>query len=221
MTGRRPLDDASVSITKYRGSIMRYVTIDGREVKMIPTIHPASIYHQRAKKARGQEKANPGRTEKHCRLDWARIADEMKSRELNLPEETHYIVDQPSDLEYWWQEVVEGLADDMPITLDIETPHGVVDCVGFSWNPSFSISIPLQWPGYGVEHPTYAARRHLIETICALPNPKVMQNGFFDTFWLRRAEGIEVVEPELGPAVVGLAAVGLAHPPQRRILARL
>lgn len=188
---RRDLDDKNVSITKYRGSIMAYTALDGRVIKMIPTIHPAAIYHQKAKKARGQEKTNPGRTEKHCRLDWQRIAAEMQFREVRAPDETYYIVDQLSDLEYWHQEF-NVLAADVPLTLDIETPHGVIDCVGFSWNPCVSISIPLAWPGYGPEHPTYDARRAFIEHVCRSPNPKVLQNGGYDTYWLKRREGIDV-----------------------------
>jgi DNA polymerase len=187
---RRDLNDKSISIVKYRGSIMRYVDLNGREIKMLPTIHPASIYHQRAKKAREQVKTNPGRTEKHCRIDWARIAHEMTFREIDAPEETYYIVDQPSDLAYWSDYFRTAVYGETALTLDIETPHNVVDCVGFSWNPNFSISIPLHWPD--CDPATYVQRRLLIETICTSPNPKVMQNGFFDTFWLRRAEGIEV-----------------------------
>jgi DNA polymerase len=186
---RRDLTDKSISILKYRGSIMKYIDLNGREIKLIPTIHPASIYHQRAKKAREQAKTNPGRTEKHCRIDWARIAHEMTFREIDAPEETYYIVDQPDDLAHWAYEFAQ-LAADIPLTLDIETPHSVVDCVGFSWHPSFSISIPLKWPS--TDPGTYALRRELIETICESPNPKVLQNGFFDTFWLKRAVGIEV-----------------------------
>lgn len=189
---RRSLDDATVSITKYRGSIMAYVDNRGRSIKMIPTIHPASIYHQRAKKARGQEKANPGRTEKHCRLDWARIAAESASREVAAPEQTHYIVDSESDLAYWLEQY-HALPADTPITIDIETPHKVVDCVGFAWDPSFSISIPLRWPGYeDPEHPTFALRIAFITEVCAGPQPKVLQNGTFDVFWLWMAEGIVV-----------------------------
>lgn len=189
---RRPLDDKTITITKYRGSIMAYTDDRGREIKMIPTIHPASIYHQRAKKARGQEKSNPGRTEKHCQFDWQRIAREAQSREIAAPEETYYIVDEEADIAYWLDYFNTHVAGATPITIDIETPNRVVDCVGFSWAPEFAISIPLKWPGFGPEHPTYAARRALIERICTSPNPKVLQNGPFDIFWLARAESIVV-----------------------------
>ena len=191
---RIPLDERkhAVTITKYRGSIMAYVDLNGRTIKMIPTIHPAAIYKQRAKKARGQEKANPGRTEKHCKFDWARIAAESKFREVAAPEEQYYIVDQLDDLDYWAMEW-NGIDPETPVTIDIETPiRGRVGCVGFAWNPSFAISIPLDWDGLGPDHPTYAARRTLITRICESPNAKVLQNGHFDIWHLTRLEGIRV-----------------------------
>lgn len=183
------------TITKYRGSIMTYHALDGRAIKMIPTIHPAAIYHQKAKKARGQEKANPGRTTKHCIVDWTRIAAEMHFPEVNAPVEAYYIVEEADDLAYW-HEQIDALPPDLPITIDIENPFArdQTVCVGFAWDPAFAISIPLNWPGYEAPHPTWAARYALIKRICELPNPKVFQNGAcnFDVFCLWHADGVRV-----------------------------
>lgn len=190
---RRALDDTTVTISKYRGSIMEYVDPRGRAIKMIPTIHPASIYHQRAKKARGQEKSNPGRTEKHCVLDWQRIAREAQTREVAAPPETYHTAIEASDLAYWRAEF-DALDPATPVTIDIETATGVVDCVGFAWSPEVGLCIPLRYNEYNDAHghETFAARRALIEHLCTSPNPKVLQNGPFDIFWLARAEHIVV-----------------------------
>lgn len=193
---RRALDDTSITITKYRGSLLEYIDARGRSIKLIPTIHPASIYHQRAKKARGQEKSNPGRTEKHCKMDWARIARELSIPGVPRPEdvETYHVPWDDAELA-WWREEVSRLDPSIPITIDIENPSGPIACVGFAWSPEASVTIPLRERGTPEDeaHPTFAARRALIEFICTTPNPKVLQNGPYDICHLHRQENITVV----------------------------
>ena len=186
---RASLRDEKVLISKYRGSVMEYRANDGRLIKMIPTIHPASIYHQKAKKSRGQEKTNPGRTEKHCRGDWRRIAEESKFPELNLPTETNYIIESESELA-WFLEEFRRLDSSTIVTVDIETVSGGIDCVGFGWDDETSFTLPLRDPRTPWLEELGPRRIAAIREVCESPNPKNLQNGAFDYQWLRKKENI-------------------------------
>jgi len=65
-------------IFNHRGSIYSYTDLSDRVIKVIPTIHPAATF--RAPKM-----------EKRCILDWRRIAEDLRFRELRLPKRTYYV----------------------------------------------------------------------------------------------------------------------------------
>lgn len=154
-------------IMKHRGSIYGYEDRRGRTIKVIPTIHPAAIFRTPA-------------WERRCRKDWARIADDAQFRDLRLPEREHFTRPTIGDVEDY---VYDAIARADILSLDIETPGGEIVCIGFSFEPHFSITIPTTeryWGGPDQLAQAWA----FIRTLCTLPCEKVMQNGLFDTFYL-------------------------------------
>lgn len=107
-------------ITDWRGSILQYTDRRGRNIKVIPTLHPALTFR-------------PGSTwwEMVCRMDWARIAEDAKFRELRLPQRTHMIAPSKGEaIEWlrWTRAQAKAHAHGRPLferlacSLDVETP---------------------------------------------------------------------------------------------------
>jgi uracil-DNA glycosylase family 4 len=63
--------EKKAGITKLRGSIYSYVDLNGRSMKVIPTVHPAFLLHGMNSK-----------WEKRCVGDWKRIREESQFREV-------------------------------------------------------------------------------------------------------------------------------------------
>lgn len=159
LTGKR-------DITKYRGSILPYKDLNGRTLKVIPTLHPAGLLWEKSAKK-----------ERLCKLDWVRIKGDSEFKELRLTQRNHKVFPSEGDAERWL-DAVGGTA----IAADIETPDGFIDCIGFASSPTESITIPLSEPWA----PAFVQR------VLALPNAKIFQNGLFDVFYLNWS-GFEVV----------------------------
>lgn len=184
------------SIVKHRGSIYEYRDRRGRLVKVIPTIHAAAVL--RAPK-----------WEKRCRADWKRIAGDREFRELRLPEREHMIRPTLTDC----LEFLEGAAAHADVlAVDVETPRKTelvevpgrllksgkqgksrwlrqlgeprITCVGFSWDPSLSLTIPTTLEYWGSEEQLARAWR-VVRALCTLPTcEKATHNGTFDAFYL-------------------------------------
>lgn len=162
-------------ILKHRGSILEYVDGRGRHVKVIPTIHPAMTFR------------DPW-YERPCRADWKRIAEDVTFRELRLPERTHHVEPVWSDVEWLMAE----LKYRDRIAIDIETAPGMLLCVGFSWDPELSLTIPTvpsYWQKQGVPMSDVWGA---VNALCRLPCEKVLTNGHYDTYWLAH-KGIRLV----------------------------
>ena len=166
-TALKALTGRTNGILANRGFIATYTTAQGRVVKAIPTIHPAAIF----------------RTpywERRCLLDWRRIAREAMTPEVALPQWEHVVTPTLSDLAAYYDDV-RRKAD--TLSIDIETYGGQVSCVGFAYSGTFSVTVPTRvgdWPSRA----DYDAAWAIIKAICALPVPKVLQNGFYDWYWL-------------------------------------
>lgn len=181
----RALLGISKGITSYRGSILRYQDRMGRLIKVIPTIHPAAIFHSRG---------NPGRVNRHCELDWDRIAKEAKTKDIDLPEREHIINPTAAQCVAF----IKRVKDEAKVmSIDIETDplpkgRGDITMVGFSYDPSWSFVIPLrtsrdkQWLGY-------------IQELCSSACDKVLQNGLYDLYWLYMQHGIMVTNYRWDP----------------------
>jgi uracil-DNA glycosylase family 4 len=159
LTGKR-------EITRYRGSILSYTMLgDCREVKVIPTIHPAAVFRQ-------------PQYDRICQLDWLRIAAELKSPELDLPRRTYEIDPTEADVRRMCRDADRAGMEGM-LAIDIETPGGRIAVVGFSLTQDHAISIQLD----GADDP----RWEWVRRLCGLRVPKVLQNGHFDLFYLHFA----------------------------------
>lgn len=155
-------------IGKHRGSILSYKDNHSRTVKCIPTIHPAATFRE------------PW-YEKPCRADWRRIADDSTFRELRLPERTHITGRELRIYEDFYREASEKATI---MSIDIETTPEIILCVGFSFDASYSITIPTDSPGYSDNPGAVQSAWSLVKALCDLPCEKTLQNGSYDTFRL-------------------------------------
>ena len=163
------------SITKHRGSVYAYRDLNGRVIKVIPTLHPASVFR------------NPYHA-RRCVGDWQRIATDSQFRELRLPEREHVIRPSLDDLDEFVAAVEQHATT---LSIDIETPGNRIACVGFSYDPRFSVTIPTG-PGYWGSRQKAASAWYVIRSLCENAVPKVLQNGLFDWYWLERSAGIKL-----------------------------
>lgn len=165
-------------ISDYRGSILSW---EGR--KVIPVIHPAATFRQPI-------------LGEFCTADWKRIAEESLSPALDLPQRTHIIDPDEEEMDRWiealyaWSDSYQG--DTPPVVaVDVENtrdrPRNVT-CVGFSFDPGVSLTIPLAEPTATAPLPKRIAA---IREICSSPTAKVLQNGLTDQIKLD-ANGIEL-----------------------------
>ena len=196
-------------IQDWRGSILEYRDLNGRMMKVLPTVHPAATFREPT-------------LEGVIRLDLKRVKEQLEYREIRRPARTHFINPNIDDIAGFW----EGAGDSQaPIALDIENPEikskeSYLDpatgeparyksgkrkghlktksvtgprelvCIGFSYDPAYSITIPLTKGYWGGEEGLTAAWMW-IRALCRLPNAKVMHNGLYDAFFLAD-RGIEL-----------------------------
>lgn len=145
-------------ITKWRGSPLTYHDMRGREIKVIPTIHPAAAMPFR----------NP-EYERRCSHDWARIATDMLFRDTRVPERHVLAAWTEADADNF----VKKLMSCELMSVDIETNIKTADllCVGFA----ASARTAYVFPAHFTDH---------IRTLCASSIPKIAQYGLFDAFHL-------------------------------------
>ena len=122
------------NLMSHRGSIYEYADQRGRRIKVIPTPHPmvVSDFHTPS-------------MQWVCAMDWKRIAEDAKFRELRLPQQTHLISPSTSEaLEYirWTCQRAAELAakgERLVMSIDVETPkkteYGLKEGVSASTAP--------------------------------------------------------------------------------------
>lgn len=158
-------------IGKYRGSILESKLVPG--LKVIPTFHPASVFRIYENKALIQ-------------LDMKRVAEEMHSPEIKLPERKIYIWGMHDLFDGDLPSIAAEMYHSEWLSIDIETdptrvPHEII-CVGFSDRPDRALVVPKGSPG-GWE---------IIKRLCASPAKKCGQNaGPYDKVVLED-NGVEV-----------------------------
>lgn len=190
LTGKRKL-------SKWRGSILQYTDSRGRAIKVIPTLHP-------------QETFRAPTLERWCRYDWARIAGDSQFRELRLPERALHIRPTLRDV----QQFVKDLPTFEAVSLDIETPRQIVlkekvlksgktkvskaygpsriTCIAFAPAANWAICVPTTLDYWGNKADLALVWQH-VRDICGHRVPKVLQNGLFDRYHLKRERDIDVV----------------------------
>lgn len=181
-------------ILKWRGSCLVYEPLQRR---LLGTVHPAALFRDPS-------------LERRCIADWQKIARELRTPST-LPKRRHHIAPSFAEVQAFVREV-DAAGKAGILAIDIETPVKMktvkaltpkgrpttkkvrgkpfIGCVGFALSPTESITIPTQrayWKQYGVD---LADVWEAIRQLCASPTQKVLQNGFFDTFYLLREQGI-------------------------------
>lgn len=198
--GRVSWDTRKPGISVLRGSIYEYVDLNGRRIKVIPTVHPSALFR------------TPTWT-KRCVHDWKRVAGDATFREARLHEAEHFISPTLDDVEWY---VEETLRTASALAIDIETPrratyvdvvspktgkrlkpkrtlgYPYIAMVGFATSPSFSFTVPTTEQYWGSrERCDYVWR--LVRKLCESSLEKILQNGLFDAWWLAREQGIRLV----------------------------
>lgn len=197
-------------ITKRRGSIYGYRDRRGRDLKVIPSIHPAALLHRGSKETDEALSTKQARTwERACRADWARIAADLQFPELRLPQRT-YTVRPTLEVLRWF--VQQCYAKGAILSLDIETPRSIkwvpqpprtlksgklgkprkakkivgsrrITCIGFSLDPKEGLTVPLTLSYWGTAE-RLAQAWACVKLILHSPAEKITHNGFFDYYYL-------------------------------------
>lgn len=153
-----------------RGSMYQWKNVYGTAVKVIPTLHPAAILRDMTLEYRTIQ-------------DWQRIARELhKGPEVVYPER-HFMLDPTEDYFWGWYEDVKMAGEvGIPLSIDIETnpSQKKILCVGFAGSRDLGVS--LSWTH---EHKAW------IRTLCSSAQPKLLQGGLYDCYWLKMF-GIDV-----------------------------
>lgn len=126
-------------IKKYRGSIL---WSDKANCKVIPTIHPAALYHQ--EDGRG---ALPYSYRALLAADFKRAVEESKTKEYEIPERDIQIARSSLDLHRF----LNVNSNRKRATLDIESFNGIPVCVGIAFDSQHGLVIPL----HNVANPSY------------------------------------------------------------------
>lgn len=164
------------TITQARGFIQTYIDANSRTIKVVPTIHPAATF----------------RTpywQRRCQLDFRRIAAEATTHDVNLSQRSHITAPTLGDLYALVDDVQRHR--DIPLSIDIETWGRRITCVGFAQSANLSVTVPTDLRYWG-DAKTLAEAWQIIEALCLTDAPKVLQNGNYDCYWLKRDRNIDV-----------------------------
>ena len=159
-------------ITSLRGSIYPYRDLNGRIIKVIPTIHPAAVLQM-------------AKWEKRSIIDWERVKREAGYREIRDPQREHIVYPKSWQADEFCHEV-EMAGTEGKLAVDIETWGKQLTCVGFALTPYKSITFP-----------TYGKWKNIcldtVKWLCEHPIAKTLCGGLYDWYWTD-AEGIPVSE---------------------------
>lgn len=178
--GRRVYDSKAkqhLTITRARGFMFEYLDHPDRAIKVLPTVHPAFVL-------RAPEYEHAART------DWQRIALESRSPAVTFPERRHIIKPTLGEFEDFAHEALKAEY----LSIDIETvrkPEPTIMCVGFSFDPKVSMTVPAddwRWGGKRWQKRAWP----LIKKLCESNVEKVLQVGVYDAFWLLIEKGISI-----------------------------
>ena len=169
------------SIIKLRGAVSS--TAHG---KFLPTYHPAFLFQDNWEKR------------PVIIFDLHKAKRQMEFPEVRRPARTIHIAETLDDLAAGWHMLT--LAHSDYLAVDIETKEDIITCIGFAWSPTAAFVIPF----FDRSHPNGAWWRteadeklahRMVRAICALPVPKVFQNGLYDLHFLWRRYGATVANP--------------------------
>lgn len=174
LTGRK-------NILKQRGSILplceSFTSLPGisKHIRVIPVIHPRDIVQKELHNA-------------YTNLDIARAIKFKDRTDLHKNLELLWICFKAADLATWWSDRGHKARF---LTVDIETYHGFITCIGFSHNGKEAVSVPLLDKRVSMLDRGLLLR--LISKILRSKVPKVNQNIFYDD-WELTNWGFETAE---------------------------
>jgi len=154
--------EKKAGITQLRGSIYTYTDLNGRRIKVIPTIHPAAVLQM-------------PKWEKRSIVDWERVKREAQFAGVQEPHKNYVINPNRMQIEEYCHRVAVG-GSEMRLAVDVETWGRQLTCVGFAHSPWESFTIPT-W-GRHEENLPY------VKFICESQAQKVLCNGNYDHYWL-------------------------------------
>jgi DNA polymerase-1 len=126
LTGQRGIQD-------YRGSILP--NVHSGTPKVVPTIHPASLFHAQDGKMRSY------RDKAFIQFDVVRAVEESLFKELRRPDRMLHIAHSSRDLvTFLDRNIGRGLRK---ISYDIETFKAIPMCISFAFSRFEAISVPL------------------------------------------------------------------------------
>lgn len=151
-------------IKKWRGSILHlHPRFNYPNIKVVPTYSCREIWEQNE---------NPI---VYTQWDFGKVDKVKELRTRHKPNETIWIAENYSQVCNWWDRA--KLAPF--ITLDIETHHGFVTCIGFSHNGTEAVSIPLL-VGPKMDFDSRGRLYDIVDKILRSPVAKVNQNIKYD-----------------------------------------
>ena len=168
-----------LKITEYRGYVYRACLPSGRQIKVIPTIHPASVLRGGKwswKHYIAHDLLKAKRLSKSPEIGWT---ERKLVTDLSFSETRQYL---------------RELRGKSPLSFDIEVSNWEVSCLSFSVDPLEAISINLYRAGNGQPRWSEEEELTLWQDIALVledkSTEKVAQNGIFDVQFLANKMGI-------------------------------
>lgn len=116
-----------LGITKYRGAVIESVLVPG--LKVIPVFHPASALREYSNKT-------------IIIRDLLKVAREAKFKEIRLRRRLiNLYPESPEELWDWLKQKAPN--GNELISVDIETPHGMIDCISFAPSSTECLVVPF------------------------------------------------------------------------------
>jgi uracil-DNA glycosylase family 4 len=160
-------------IMSWRGSICEYIDDNGRQRKMIPTIHPRALLSAPTWQGRWE-------------ADWLRIKGDSEFPELRRFSDQceHKIFPTIEEL-YKFHAMLAKRSKDRGeiVAIDIETPNRVISCIGFSLDPHYSMTVGLL-PSHWKNKADLPRAWNVVRSICELPIAKATHGGLFDAYYM-------------------------------------
>lgn len=178
-------------IGHYRGSLL----LSRTGHKVVPTIHPASIF-----KKDGAYKYS---ARVYILEDFKKAVIESEIRELNLPKRKLNIIRRPEELLNFFR----GYSRNIEFASDIEVFKAIPTCISFSFDPSYAISVPLvnlkpsdRFPK--IEPYVFVQFYRIIQEFFNERKRIIGQNWKFDHQKLERPFGFALADPYLDTSLL-------------------
>lgn len=179
------------SIVDWRGSVIEYDRGDGHILKVIPTFHPTATFSRPILNL-------------FCETDWAKIAAVIKDPTVCASPAREHII-EPGEDDY--ERFIKGLSDGYSgssgipaLSIDIENLYSPKDsrrditCVGFSYRPDLSITIPTFRRDLGGNLRLIERNWGWVRQLCEWPIDKILVNGLHDAYLLKRQVDIDIAQ---------------------------